>query len=156
MSGVDVTPDGLAEVAPITADELAKRAGFNAGTLGKKLKGKVPFTYAEMDRVLAALDLSWGWLVTGEVDNHPNYPLSSQGKVLAKASDQREPSHYKGLAGESNPNLFSLGCGNARGVRFQQTLRQSPVKLQVSALRRAAHSVHLTHSHTSPINLVAV
>lgn len=42
---------------------LSEQTGISRPSLANKLDGKVPFTYDEFGRVVAALDLDWGLLL---------------------------------------------------------------------------------------------
>lgn len=58
----------------IARTTVTKETGINRTSLADKLDGKTAFSYDEMDKVLAALGLSWGWLVTGVQEGVPTPP----------------------------------------------------------------------------------
>lgn len=112
----------------ITRRQVVQLTGINRTSLGLKLDGKLPFTYDEMDLVLAALNLSWIWLVTGSDADHPSYPFSSAGDQRDLPSHQARPFHYKSSVRGSNAQLSFGSRLSCRPVQIQQTLANPQVE----------------------------
>lgn len=89
----------------VSRKRLAEHTGISRPSLANKLDGKVPFTYDEFGRVVAALDLDWSLLLAETPAQSTRIPKSEPAAPPDEIGSRRSRWNFKQIELKPRPDM---------------------------------------------------